>query len=271
MILIAGLYCYPLKSAGGISLQRAEVTRTGIRFDRQWAVVDNSGMFVAQRGDRGLGIGLRSMCLIKPYFETNDLVLTAPNMPELYLPLEGCEQELEDVQVWETHILAQDQGEAAAEWITEYLYRERKGKYKIVRMPDDEIRKTKRGDGQVAFADGYPLLVISQESLDDLNSRMQLHIGMERFRPNIVLSGCTPYGEDGLSLIGVRNVYMEAVKQCVRCPITTFDQETLARGKEPLRTLATYRRTEKGVVFGTYFVNRGIGSVLLGSEVRVYN
>lgn len=270
-IQVSGLYVYPLKSARGISLRQASIGKMGIVYDRQWMVVDENGMFVAQRSDRGLGVGVRSMCLIRPSFFGTNLVLQAPKMPKLKLPLAGYVGPRVTVQVWESQLEGTYQGDLAAEWITTYLSQERQGNYRIVRMPDAGVRKTKRGEGQLAFADGYPFLVVSEESLHDLNSRMGKPLPMDRFRPNIVLKGCVPYAEDRMKRVSIGYLHFEGVKLCVRCPITTFDQLKIERGKEPLKTLATYRRTPKGVVFAKNFNNMGVGKIAVGDEVSVLN
>lgn len=269
VIIVIGLYCYPVKSCRGLSLQIAEIGRIGMRFDRQWMVVDEQGMFVAQRGDGGLGVGIKTMCLIETSRQGSKLALTAPEMPALALPLEGSNGETREVQVWKSKCEAIDQGDEAAGWLTAYLSRERQGNYRLVRMTDEGIRKAKHGESELAFADAYPFLVISQASLDDLNGRLAEPLSMNRFRPNIVLGGSEPYAEDRMRQIRIGALDFFGMTLCVRCPITTTNQLTAERGKEPLRTLATYRKTEDGVVFGRNFNHRGVGAISLGDRVDV--
>jgi len=241
----------------------------GIRFDRQWMVVDERGMFVAQRGDSGRGVGIRSIGQVETAIDDDTLVLRAPAMPSLVLPLAGSDGERTAVQVWKSQVTAVDQGRDAGEWFTEYLSRERAGRYRLVRMPDDGVRRSSRGDGELAFADGYPFLVISAASLADLNGRMAAPLPMNRFRPSIVLGRTEPYLEDRVARIRINGIELQGATQCVRCPIPTFDQVTGERGKEPLRTLATYRRTDRGVVFGRNFNHVGTGELAVGDPVQV--
>ncbi len=266
---VAGLTCYPVKSCRGIPLEQADVGRMGIRYDRQWMVVDERGMFTAQRADSGRGVAARSLVFVEPSIDGDHLVLRAPGMPALALPLAGGEGEPVPVRIWDSATLALDQGPAASAWFSEYLSRERPGRYRLVRMPDDGDRRANRGTGQLAFADGYPFMVVSTASLADLNSRMHAPLPMERFRPSLVIEAAEPYAEDRMARIRIGSVELTGTTRCVRCPIPTFDQRTGERGKEPLRTLATYRRTERGVVFGRNFNHAGTGSLALGDRVEV--
>ena len=270
MITVSGLYIAPVKSGRMTSLDIAFIGKTGFNYDRLWMAVDAAtGMFVAQRSDRGLGIGITSMCLLAPMVVFPFFTLNAPNMPALKLPMAGLPGPEMEVQVWKDHVIAIDQGEEAAEWITQYLSRERPGKYRLVRKAEDGVRAAKHGDAQVAFQDADSFLIISQESLDDLNSRLTDELPMDRFRPNIVISGCLPYEEDHMTRIRIDGVIFTGTTLCVRCPITTTNQLTAVRGKEPLRTLATYRHFERGVVFGKNFLHSSEGMLSVGDEVKV--
>ncbi len=271
---VSQLYYYPVKSCSGISLRSANIGRMGIRFDRQWMVVDENGMFVAQRGDGPHGIGIKAMCLIETSIQGESLCLTAPKMPMIEMPVSGMENEsgntkAVNVRIWKNDCVAVDQGNEAAEWFTEFLSRERRGKYRLVRMADNGVRKAKHGGGDLAFADGNAFLIISQSSLDDLNARMPEPLPMNRFRPNIVITGSLSYDEDRMVRIRIGGIEFMGAKLCVRCPITTINQFNAERGKEPLTTLSKYRRTEKGVVFGKYFNHSGNGTISLGDEVHV--
>ncbi|MGE3276578.1 MAG: MOSC domain-containing protein [Vicinamibacterales bacterium] len=265
---VASLHVYPVKSCGGIQLQRAEVGRLGIRYDRQWAFVDDRGMFVAQRGDGGQGIGIRTMCLIGTAFDGDDLVLTAPDAEPLRLPLAGRDGPRVPVQVWQSRTDGIDQGDDAAAWASAVLGRERPAHYRLVRMADDGTRRPKRGESWLAYADGYPFLVIGEASLADLNTRLPEPLPMNRFRPNIVLAGSPAYHEDTVTRLRTGGITFDGMTTCVRCAITTTDQATAARGVEPLRTLATYRRADGGVIFGRNFNHRGEGPLAVGDRVQ---
>jgi uncharacterized protein YcbX len=273
-IKISSLHIYPIKSAGGMAVSSLATGHLmSLSLDRRWMVVDDTGMFVAQRGSRGLGIGIKSTCQVSTHTEGDFLFITAPEMPPLKLPLDGVYGPILRVQVWKDTCLAAYEGKIAAEWFTEFLSRERPGKYRLVRLPEATPRKSRHGIGEMAFADGYPLLVISEASLADLNARMDVPLPMNRFRPNIVVTGCEAFGEDRWqeAVTGERgNICLVGRALCVRCPITTTDQQTAERGKEPLKTLATYRRGPEGeVVFGHYFDYVGAGAMRVGDKVEV--
>ncbi len=266
---VAALYCYPVKSCAGISLSRADIGPMGIRYDRQWLVVDERGVFVAQRGDTGgRALGIRSLGQVETAIGAEALTLRATGMDPLVLPLGGRDGERVTVGIWSSRVGAVDQGAEAADWLSAYLSRERPGRYRLVRMPEDEVRSANRGQGRLAFADGYPFLVISTASLADLNRRMPVPLPVNRFRPSIVLDADEPYVEDRLGRIRIGRVELQGTTRCVRCPIPTFDQRSGARGKEPLRTLATYRRTARGVVFGRNFNHAGTGRIAIGDPVE---
>lgn len=266
---IAELHCYPVKSCRGITLTRAEIGTMGLKYDRQWMIINEHGMFVAQRESGGRGVGIISLCHIETAFAGTELELQAPDMPTLRTPLNGSGEEIKIVRIWNTTCHAYDQGDDAATWLTHYLSRERPGNYRLVRMSEDEHRSSHQGEGRLAFADGYPFLITSEASLADLNRRLTEPLPMNRFRPNIVLSGCEPYAEDTIDRFSVGDVEFTGGPLCVRCPITTTNQLTGTRGKEPLRTLATYRRTPEGVVFGRNFNHRGTGTIAVGEEVEL--
>jgi uncharacterized protein len=269
-MLVSALHIYPVKSCGGLSLSEGRIGRMGLERDRQWMFVDDSGMFVAQRnGDSGLGAAVSTMCLIRTGFDGDMLQLTAPEMPPLRVPIAGSDGPRRSVRVWNSHTEGADQGEAAAEWATSYLGRERPGRYRLVRMPDAGIRTAKIGTSELAYGDAYPFLIISEESLADLNARLASPLPMDRFRPNIVLRGCKPYEEDRLDRVRIGGVAFQGMTLCVRCPITTTNQQTGERGKEPLRTLATYRRSPGGVIFGRNFNHAGEGIVRIGDAVTL--
>ncbi len=267
-IRISEINVYPVKSCGGISLQNATVGRMGIAYDRQWMFINEAGAFVAQRGYPKIGVkGVVSMCLIQTHITNDSLILSAPNMPQLVVPLKDEGIDARKTRVWDSVNLGIDQGDEAREWGTEYLSREVPGKYSLVRMPDTGDRKAKVGNSNLAFADAYPFLIVSDASLADLNSRMKEPLPMNRFRPNIVITGCEPYAEDTLPDFKIGDVQFIGMNLCVRCPITTTNQMTGERGKEPLRTLSEYRKTDDGVVFARNFNFEGTGTISVGDAL----
>ncbi|MBZ5554691.1 MAG: MOSC domain-containing protein [Acidobacteriia bacterium] len=271
-ITVSSIFYHPVKSVKSKPLTRAEIGVRGIPYDREWMVVDERGMFVAQRQSSDAGVEVRTMCLVDAAMRDGHLVLTAPGLSSISVPLDGPDTPEDEVQVWEHHARGVDQGEEVSRWLSELLGRERPGKYRLMRMSSQHVRRAKMGDSQLAFADGYPFLIISQASLDDLNRRLSEALPMNRFRPNIVLEGCSPYQEDQMALIRVGNVLLEGQGLCARCPTTATNQETAERGKEPLRTLATYRRHPggaDGVVFGRNFNHLNLGTISIGDSVEI--
>ncbi len=275
---------YPIKGCKGISVQEADIGIQGMAFDRKLMIVEKStGMFVAQRGDKGAGIGIRSLCQIEVTISHYDkgyyLKVSAPGMrtmrifPAIFPRLKSWRK---SVQIWGQAHKAVEAEREENEWFTKFISRERPGTYQLVIMHDDYVRRTKHGFSQLQFADAYPFLVTSQESLDDLNGRIGSNepLPMDRFRPNIILTGGKPYEEDRLDRMAINDVDMEGMKLCVRCPVTMTNQETLEMGKEPLKTLATYRRNpvagKSGVVFGRYFNHLSNGTIKVGDEVKIH-
>lgn len=171
------------------------------------------------------------------------------------------------VRVWDSHTSGVDQGVEAADWASEVLSRERPGRYRLLRMAERTHRRSKMGDGAVAYGDAYPFLVISEESLADLNQRMPAPLPMNGFRPSIVIRGGAPYVEDTLDQCRIADVQFTGATLCICCPMPTTDQRTAERGKEPLRTLATYRKQADGVVFGRNVNHAGTGIIRVGDAV----
>ncbi len=267
-ITVAAIHVYPVKACGGLSLSQADAGRMGFRHDRQWTFVDEHGMFVAQRGSHGRGIEIRTTSLVRTTITDRVLVITAPGMATLKVPIDGNPGDEVSVRIWDSQTTGIDQGTEAEHWATRFLSKERPGRYRLVRMPDNQRRSAKMGVAELAFGDAYPFLIISEASLEDLNSRLEHALPMNRFRPNIVLQGAVPYEEDVLDRFRIGTVEFFGTTLCLRCPTTTTNQETAERGKEPLRTLATYRKRPDGVVFGRNFNHAGSGTIRIGDLVE---
>jgi uncharacterized protein YcbX len=256
--LISALCFYPVKGCKGITVEQAILADTGLQNDRHWMVVDAAGRFVSQREQPRLA-------LISPVLEGDRLRLTAPSLPPLELSPSGAGERL-PVSVWRDTCAGLDQGAAAAEWLSEFLGQATR----LVRF-DGTVRRRSdpryagEYDASTEFADGFALLLISEASLADLNSRLPAPVPMNRFRPNIVISGVDAYAEDRILMLANREVELRMVKPCTRCVVTTTDQATAKVGSEPLRTLLTYRRHPGlgGAMFGqNAIVTRGAGSTL---------
>ena len=259
-IFLSEINIYPIKSCKGTSLGSWQLDDRGFRFDRRWMVVDGRFRFMTQRG-------VPRLSLIAVDLHSDHLALGAPGMGTLEITIMSAVDQTVQAVVWDDTVAAVDCGEEAAEWLTRFLGLEAR----LVYMPDIADRVAER-DGyvsQVSFADSYPLLLISEASLEDLNSRLDEPLPMNRFRPNLVVRGCAPYAEDTWKEIEVNGVRIHVVKPCSRCATTTVNQSTGEKGKEPLRTLATYRQHDGKVFFGQNLIHETTGTLKVGDEVKV--
>lgn len=257
---LTGINIYPIKSARGIAVPEWETDTFGLRYDRRWMVVDDSGTFITQRN-------YPRMALVEVKVGNGVLQIDAPGMPTLETSLQPPAAVVTQVVVWDFSGPSTWVGEAAALWFSEFLGTA----CNLVHMGDDVVRPVNPlfapEATRVSFADGYPILLITEESLADLNRRMSLPLPMNRFRPNLVVAGGEPYAEDGWKEIEIGGMPLRVVKPCLRCVITTTDQVTAERGREPLRTLATYRRVNGEVMFGQNVVHETTGRLRIGDLV----
>jgi len=261
--VLSALNIYPLKSASGISLKNTEMEQRGLLHDRRWMVVDDSGQFMTQRT-------VPRMALVQTQLVNQTLTLNAPGMPELCLPLLPKKDVSEEVEIWGDRCEAWVANQQSTRWISEYL-----GKNcKIVFMPDNSNRPVdpdySLGDHQIAFSDAFPLLLISEASLKDLNRRLPETFSMNRFRQNLVVNNTEPYEEDTWKLIKIGDCELQIVKPCSRCVLTTVDPETGEfSGKEPLRTLASYRKQNGKVLFGQNLIAQKLERLEVGMLVKI--
>ncbi|MDQ2779952.1 MAG: MOSC N-terminal beta barrel domain-containing protein [Pseudomonadota bacterium] len=251
---LSGLALHPIKSCAGVAVREALLIETGLELDRAWMVVDESGQMLTQRR-------LPRMALIQITLRESDMVLRAPGMLALHVRLDTAEAPTR-VQVWRDIVKAYDMGALAAQWFSDFLGR----KLRLVRFDPEEKRLADprwAGDlhAEVAFADGFPLLVIGSASLADLNARLAARgaapVAMQRFRPNLVLNGLPPFEEDSLREVVITTdegpVQLRLVKPCVRCGIPNVDPATAEVELEPGATLAGFRadaRMDGGITFG---------------------
>jgi uncharacterized protein YcbX len=251
---IARLFVYPVKSCAGVELGEAVLTETGLDLDRAWMVVDEQGEFVTQRE-------LPRMALVRPQLKHFEVVLRAPGMLALHLAIDSVEQAIE-VRLWDEAVPAFDMGDVAAQWFTDFLGR----KLRLVRFDPGHRRLSSRewtGEVEVPnqFSDGFPLLVLGEASLDELNGRMaaagHAPVGIERFRPNIVLAGLEAHDEDRVDVLRIAadggEVQLRPVKPCPRCPIPNVDPATARIDPQVSDVLQGYRRNDRlggAVTFG---------------------
>lgn len=261
-LTVSGLYVYPIKSCGGIALPRVNHSLRGFLHDREWAVIDEkSGVVLTQREEPRL-------CQVATTIADDALAFSAPESGELRIPIAYDESPALDrriVRIWDACAPAVDQGMWPAGWFSAYLKR----RCRLVRVTRGHRRPSAAlSTSNMGFTDAHEILVISEASLAGLNARLETPLPMDRFRPNIVVAGCEPHAEDDWVAILAASVRLVGAKRCVRCVITTTDQRTAARGKEPLATLASYRKAPKGVVFGRYFDAVNGGQIDVGSVVE---
>ncbi len=260
---VSALFYYPIKSCGAVHVQEAELDDCGIRNDRRLLLTEPDGTFLTQRE-------YPSMTQVQPQIEGDHLTLTAPGMPPLAAELTE-DAVAHEIRIFRDTCQAVDQGEAVAEWFSEYL----KTPCRLVAMAPQFARRVNPNyahgpEDQVGFADAFPFLLTTEASLDDLNARMANPLPMNRFRPNIVVSGATAYAEDTWRSIRIGVVEFTVTKGCVRCVVTTTSQETGEKGEEPLATLATYRNLDgNGVIFGQNLIHLAHGTIWVGDEVVV--
>lgn len=258
---LASLHCYPVKSLGGIALQEATLTDRGLRHDRRWMLVDGTGRFLTQRE-------LPSMaCLHTTPAGDGFAVNDRRDGERLMLPWALAEGPEPWVRIWDSRVRAREAPSAWSAWFSDRLG----CAVRLVHMPDDAQRRVdeRYAQGLTSLSDGFPYMILSQASLDDLNTRLADPVGMERFRPNLVIGGGTAHQEDGWRRVRIGAVRFTLVKPCARCIITTTDQRTGERGKEPLRTLASYRTVDNKVHFGMNAVGDASGTVKVGAVVTV--
>ncbi len=231
MLQVSELFIYPIKSLGGISVSIALVTDRGFQHDRRWMLVDENNKFITQRS-------LPQMALLQPAITNEGLkVYHKKSLEEILVPFDLLGETI-SVQVWSDRCKAVVVDTKVNEWFSDIL----DIKCRLVYMPATTKRRV---DGRYAsqkeitsFTDGYPFMIIGQSSLNDLNTRLEEKLPINRFRPNIVFTGGTPHDEDTWAQCTINGIYFYGVKLCARCVITTINQENMKKGKEPLKTLA---------------------------------
>jgi len=271
---IAQLWIHPVKSCAGIAVTEAELTPTGLAWDRAWMVVDSEGEFVTQRE-------LPRMALIQPAFKLGQLVLRAPGMLALHLSLEAAESPMK-VRVWDDAVDAWDMGDVAAQWFSDFLAPDAPADLKRLRLVrfDPEVKRlcsaqwTGGRESVTQFADGFGVLVASTASLDELNTRLgkagEPAVDMRRFRPNIVLGGVESADEDRIGGWRIHTpegvAALDNVKPCARCPIPNIDPDSARSTPAVSDALQAYRqdpRLNGAITFGmNAIVLEGDGLVL---------
>jgi len=264
MLSVSQLFIYPIKSLGGIELSSAEVDIRGLKNDRRWMLVDNNNQFMTQRENH-------AMALLKTAILNDRILISNKHKPDerIHIPVAITNSKKIRVRVWNDDCDVLEADASINNWFTHQLEQE----CKLVYMPEDSLRvvDTNYASGEeiTSFTDGYPILLLGQASLDDLNSRLEEKLPINRFRPNIVFSGGKPYEEDEMEQFIINGINFFGVKLCARCPIPTIDQESAVKNKEPLKTFSTYRQLNNKIYFGQNLLHKGKGIIHVNDSIEV--
>ncbi len=259
---ITSIHIYPIKATRGVPLGEAAVEPRGLAHDRRWLLVDEHDRFLTQRDHARLA-------LVHVQVQPAGLDVQAPSMEPLTVPYPGRDAARRPVRIWKDDVNAVEAEVAAHAWFSRYLGID----CRLVYMDEAAVRPVDpaydTGGDEVSFADGYPLLLTSDASLADLNTRLDAPVPMSRFRPNLVVSGFDAFAEDRWSRVRIGEMFFHVVKPCARCVVTTIDQQTAVGGKEPLRTLNRFRRQNGKVYFGENLIPEAPGVIRVGDAVEV--
>lgn len=256
-VSVAALTVYPMKSCRGQSLESGVIDARGFKHDRTFLLVDPGGQHL-ERDD------YPRIVLIEVAVEDTYLLLNAPGMEPLRVEYRENGPRV-NTMLWTLPCPTIDQGDLVADWLSSFLGRP----CRLVRMAG-EFQRSGYGYKQLSLVDVAPFLLMSETSLADLNTRLPEPVSMQRFRPNIVIRGAAPYAEDYWRRIRIGSCVFEIVEACGRCMMTTINPETAVIGKEPLRTLASYRRGPDGdVLFGQFIAHRQTGTIHVGDAVEI--
>lgn len=259
MLKLIDIYVYPIKSLGGIRLSEAVAQKRGLQYDRRWMLVDDKGVFMSQRK-------YSKMALLKTSFIDEELQVTAPDSSTITIFLNNSSDQIVSVKVWDSDCKGYEVGDRYNDWFSNQL----DASCRLIYMGDQErqVDSTSiRKNEIVSYADGYPYLIVGQASLDDLNNRLEKGVPMNRFRPNLVFSGGRQYEEDNWNDFQIGSVKFDGVKPCSRCIMTTIDQRTGTKGKEPLKSLSLYRKKGNKIFFGLNACVKEGGVIRVGDSL----
>ncbi|MDD2759767.1 MAG: MOSC domain-containing protein [Methylomonas sp.] len=262
MPLLSQIYIYPIKSLAGIGVESWPVDVNGLRYDRKWMLVDDQQQFLSQRR-------LPKMALLKPSITEDGLSVSAPGQDDLKLPLQSTDGSDIEVRIWHDLCLAMTVSDLADDWFSRFLGT----RCRLVYHPDNRRRQIDqryaRPTDQTAFSDGFPFLIVSENSVNALNAALTQKVGVNRFRPNLVVSECEAYAEDAWRRIGINGIEFRLPKPCSRCAVPGIDPETAQSDKEPLATLSRLHNWEKQVYFGQNALHDQGGELAVGNRVDI--
>jgi uncharacterized protein len=264
MLTISELYIYPIKSLAGIAKETVEITSTGLKHDRRWMLVDDNNIFLSQRT-------YPQMALLQPTETNEGIVVTHKNnqLQSITIPFFNEGKIAMKVSIWDDVCEAIEVSTICSNWFSAML----DISCKLVYMPNETKRLVDKryatNNEVTSFSDGYPILMIGQASLEKLNTKLHEAIPMNRFRPNIVFTGGHAHIEDEMELFTVDDIHFLGIKACSRCVMTTINQQNIEKGKEPLKTLATYRTKNSKIYFGQNILHQQNGSIAIGKEIQI--
>lgn len=264
MLQLSQLFIYPVKSLGGIPKQAVEITATGFKHDRRWMLVDEHHQFLSQRS--------HPQMVLLHLAETADGFMVSKFHEEsmsIHIPSTCLSKKLISVTVWDDVCNAIEVSDLHNEWFSDML----NVKCKLVYMPDDTKRlvdqQYAKNEEITSFSDGYPMLMIGEASLELLNSKLADTLPMSRFRPNLVFTGGHAHIEDEMAAFEINGLRFLGVKPCARCVMTTINEKNAEAGKEPLKTLATYRMKNNKIYFGQNVLQQQTGTIKTGDEIKI--
>ena len=262
MPTLSQIYIYPVKSLAGIAVSNWTVDNNGLQYDRKWMLIDAQHQFLSQRR-------LARMALIHTAILHDKLILSAPHQQEISIDLHPTGGETITVGIWHDQCFAKTVSTAVDEWLSRFLQTD----CRLVYFPDDQRRivdqRFAKPDDQTAFSDGFPFLIVSENSLNALNEALEMPVTMQRFRPNLVVSGCDSYAEDSWRHVLINGIEFRLPKPCSRCAVPGIDPQTAISGKEPLTTLSRLRKWENKIYFGQNALHNQSGSLAVGDAVQI--
>ncbi|MCF2447123.1 MOSC domain-containing protein [Dyadobacter sp. CY345] len=264
LMTLSEIWIYPVKSLGGVRLKEANIEQRGMQYDRRWMVIDHNGTFLTQRTDP-------KMALLSIIIQDDGFLIFDKSDREssAFMPLNPQSNRTINVKIWKDNVQAVTVCNDLDVWLSKHLEKN----VRMVYMPDSSQRmmhaEDSYGPALVSFADDFPFLLISQASLDDLNKKLAAPVTMERFRPNFVVANTMPYAEDQWKDIEIGSAEFLVSKPCERCILINVDQESAVKSTEPLKTLASYRKVDKKILFGQNLTGPGRGIVFEGDDVKI--
>ncbi|NKB82077.1 MAG: MOSC domain-containing protein [Nitrospirales bacterium] len=264
MQVLTEINIFPIKSLGGIRAQCATLTDRGLKYDRRWMLVDQEGKFLTQRTRP-----IMSQLLVDVQGDNLYVRNRQVKDDDLLIPVQSDRWHPRSVTVWKDECQALAYPKVINDWFSKRIG----VTCELVYMPDDSDRPVDANlsiaKEQVSFADSFPMMIIGESSLADLNARLDEPVSMDRFRPNLVYSGGQAFAEDSWKRIRVGSIEFAVIKPCPRCVMTTVDPLTSEVGHEPLKTLTTYRKQKNGVMFGQNLLHAVDGEIKVGDVITV--